>query len=69
VSMYAGWETSADVPTYHTRAQGPMDATRQLDFVFASEPLAERIAVRALNTSAAEWGPSDHCRIVIELPS
>ena len=59
-------EDSRDVPTYHTRAQG-MGATRQLDFVFASEPLADRIAVRALNTTEAEWGPSDHCRIVIEL--
>lgn len=62
-------EGSRDVPTYHTRTQGPMGATRQLDFVFASEPLAERITVHALNTNEAEWGPSDHCRIVIELES
>lgn len=58
---------SGDVPTYHTRDQGPMGATRQLDFVFASQPLVERLTVRALNTSEAQWGPSDHCRIAIEL--
>ncbi len=60
-------EDSLNVPTYHTRQQGPMGATRQLDFVFASHALAERLTVRALNTNADEWGPSDHCRVVIEL--
>jgi len=58
---------SLDVPTYHTRAQGPMGATRQLDFVFASEELAPRLTVRALNGNVEEWGPSDHCRIAIDL--
>jgi exonuclease III len=51
-----------DVPTYHTRAQGPAGAQRQLDFVFASRSLAERIEVRALN-GVDEWGASDHCRV------
>lgn len=60
-------EDCRDVPTYHTRGQGPMGATRQLDFVFASEALAERITVRALNTTDTEWGASDHCRIAIEI--
>ena len=58
---------SQDVPTYHTRQQGPMGATRQLDFVFASDVLADRLSVRALNADPAEWGPSDHCRVAIEL--
>ena len=58
---------SLDVPTYHTRRQGPMRATRQLDFVFASRPLADRLTVRALNGDGDEWGPSDHCRVEIEL--
>jgi hypothetical protein len=53
-----------DVPTYHTRAQGPAGAQRQLDFVFASPSIAERIEVRALN-GVEEWGPSDHCRVEI----
>jgi exonuclease III len=60
-------EGSLNVPTYHTRQQGPMGATRQLDFVFASHALADRLSVRALNTDPDEWGPSDHCRVAIEL--
>ena len=55
-----------DVPTYHTAAQGPAGAQRQLDFVFASRSIADRVAVRALN-GIDEWGPSDHCRIAIEV--
>jgi hypothetical protein len=58
---------SRDVPTYHTRQQGPMGATRQLDFVFASHALADRLRVRALNADPDEWGPGDHCRVAIEL--
>jgi hypothetical protein len=54
------------VPTYHTRSQGPpAGATRQLDHVFASTSIAHLVAVRALN-EVDDWGPSDHCRIVIE---
>ena len=53
-----------DVPTYHTRTQGPAGTQRQLDFVFASTLIAERIEVRALNC-VEEWGPSDHCRVAI----
>jgi exonuclease III len=60
-------EGSRNVPTYHTWRKGPLGATRQLDFVFASHALADRLSVRALNTDDAEWGPSDHCRVVIEL--
>lgn len=58
---------SLDVPTYHTRDQGPLGATRQLDFVFCSAPLAERVRVSALNRDPDEWGPSDHCRVLIEI--
>lgn len=60
-------EQSRDVPTYHTRWQRPMGATRQMDFVFASEPLVARMSVRALNRDEAEWGPIDHCRVAIDL--
>ena len=62
-------EGSRAVPTYHTRRQGPLGTTRQLDFVFASQALADRLSVRALNTDPDEWGPSDHCRVAIELHS
>lgn len=59
-------EASGDVPTFRTRRNTPATATRQLDFVFASRALDGRITVSALN-SPDEWGPSDHCRIAIEL--
>lgn len=57
---------SLDVPTYHTRQQGPRGATRQLDFVFASTSIADRVSVTARN-EVEEWGPSDHCRLEINL--
>lgn len=59
---------SQNVPTYRTRIRQPETATRQLDFVFASETLTDRLRVRAMNR-LDEWGPSDHCRILIELES
>ena len=57
---------SLNVPTYRTRKTKPETATRQLDYVFASESLANRVSVRAMN-SDEEWGPSDHCRIFIDV--
>ena len=56
---------SRNVPTYYTSRQTPATSTRQLDFVFASTGLADRMRVRALN-DPADWGPSDHCRIEID---
>jgi hypothetical protein len=53
---------SIAVPTYHTSRQGPGGATRQLDFVFASRELSDRLLVHARN-EPGEWGPSDHCRV------
>ena len=60
-------EDSLNVPTFHTSRRDPMGATRQLDFVFTSHALADRLSVRALNADPNEWGPSDHCRLAIEL--
>ena len=57
---------SANVPTFHHNRQTPDSATRQLDFVFASATLGPDVRVKALN-QPDEWGPSDHCRIVIEV--
>ena len=37
-----------------------------MDFVFASESIADSLAVRALNTED-EWGPSAHCRVLVEI--
>lgn len=57
---------SLNVPTYHTNRQTPATATRQLDFVFASSDIADRIQVKALN-SVEDWGGSDHCKIQIDV--
>lgn len=54
------------VPTFHHNRQKSSTATRQLDFVFASRNVAGRIDVRALN-SPELWGPSDHCRVMIDI--
>jgi hypothetical protein len=57
---------STCVPTFHHSQQSPETATRQLDFVFASDSLASRIRTQALN-EPDDWGPSDHCRIQIDV--
>jgi hypothetical protein len=57
---------SKNVPTYHSTSQTPATATRQLDFVFASRTLRDRVEVVARN-KPHEWGPSDHCRIDITI--
>jgi exonuclease III len=58
--------TSDNVPTYYAKHQTPATCTRQLDFVFASEGLAERVRATALN-EPEQWGPSDHCRVEIRV--
>ncbi len=57
---------SLNVPTYHHSRQTPQTATRQLDFVFASDSLAEQVTVTALN-QPTHWGSSDHCKLLIEV--
>jgi hypothetical protein len=37
-----------------------------LDFVFVSKAISDRVSVRAIN-EPDEWGPSDHCRVEIEV--
>ena len=53
-------------PTYYYPGQKCTEATRQLDYVFASRSMRDSITTRALN-DPEEWGPSDHCRILIEV--
>ena len=54
-----------NVPTYYTTGERrPQNATKQLDYVFASKGLHRRLSAQALN-GVDEWGPSDHCRLVI----
>ena len=57
---------SANVPTYHTTRQNPATAEHQLDFAFASTDIAEHVSVRARN-EVEGWGPSDDCRVEIEV--
>ena len=57
---------SLNVPTFYPVGQTPSQARNQLDFAFASRGFHESINVRALN-EVNEWGPSDHCRILIEI--
>jgi len=59
-------EGSRNVPTYHPPMRGPVTATRQLDYVFASRDMADSVQVRAIN-EPEDWGPSDHCRLEIEV--
>jgi hypothetical protein len=58
--------SSKNVPTFRKSKNNPASATDQLDFVFASTVLHDRLNVRALNTPEL-WGPSDHCRVEIVL--
>lgn len=60
-------EESLDVPTYyHKPSNTPGGAYVQLDHVFASRGLHDDVRARALN-EVTEWGPSDHCRICIDV--
>ena len=51
-----------NVPTF--THGGAEQAATQLDYVFASRGFHEQVTARALNR-IAEWGPSDHCRVMI----
>ena len=55
-----------NVPTYHTNRASPETARNQLDYAFVSHGFGASVSVRAMN-GVDEWGPSDHCRIVIEV--
>ena len=57
---------STTVPTYRTAVARPETATRQLDFVFASDSLRDRLRVNDALNAPEEWGPSDHCQVLIE---
>ena len=56
-----------NVPTYYHRG-GPAGAKNQLDYAFASRGFHEEVSVCAMNGITKEkWGPSDHCRLMIEV--
>ena len=54
-----------NVPTNYHRG-GPERAKNQLDYVIASRGFHKKVSVRAMN-GIEEWGPSDHCRLAIEV--
>ena len=64
---------TCNVPTYLSRPQRARYADEdvlsgnQLDYVFASRGFHESVRVHAMNKNSDEWGPSDHCRIVIDI--
>ena len=59
--------TTKNVPTYYSSHQKiPEKAQNQLDYVFASKGFHQHLKVEALN-SVENWGPSDHCRLLIEV--
>ena len=55
-----------NVPTAYYARGGPDTAVNQLDDAFASRGFHERVSVRAMN-DVEEWGPSDHCRLVMKV--
>ena len=58
---------SRNVPTYYTVGEKSAGAaSQQLDYAFASRGFHKDVQVRALN-GIDEWGPSDHCRVLIEV--
>lgn len=57
---------SRTVPTFHANRDKPVSARRQLDYVFASRRLAGMVEVTARN-AVQEWGPSEHCRVHIDV--
>ena len=71
-----GWQPSGpqpdvppdtkNVPTWVQIGRNREEANRQFDYAIASRGFHERVKVRALNR-ADEWGPSDHCRLMIEV--
>ena len=56
----------AIVPTFRRPSVTAAEADTQLDHVFASRDFDQRATVSAMN-GVGEWGPSDHCRVVIEI--
>ena len=60
-------EESLDVPTYyHKPSNTPAGAYVQIDHVFASRGFHKEVHAKALN-GVGEWGPSDHCRIWMDI--
>ena len=58
---------SLNVPAYYTTGERSAEsASQQLDCAFASRGFHKEVRVCAIN-SVDEWGPSAHCRLLIEV--
>lgn len=58
---------SLNVPTYYTTGEKTSEsASQQLDYAFASRGFHNEVRVCAMN-EVDDWGPSDHCRLLIEV--
>ena len=55
-----------NVPTWVQSGHSPGKANGRFDYAIASRGFHERVMVCALNQED-EWGPSDHCRLLIEV--
>ena len=55
-----------NVPTYYSPGGRPETAVNQFDYAFASRGFHRNVSVRAMN-GLKEWGPSDHCRLMIAI--
>ena len=55
-----------NVSTYRRNRKKPESEVDQVDYAFASRGSHEGVSVRAMN-AVEEWGPSDHCRLMIDV--
>ena len=55
-----------NVPTFYPPNGSPKTAQLQLDYAFASRGFHNGVSVRAMN-DPEDWGPSDHCRLLIDI--
>lgn len=56
---------SQAVVTHRLKRGDPATGRYQLDYVYVTGDLVDRVSTRALN-DGEEWGPSDHCQVIID---
>lgn len=57
---------SRAVVTHRLKKADPATGKYQLDYVYVTANLVDRVSTRALN-DGDEWGPSDHCQVLIDI--
>ena len=61
-----GCRTAQTTTAGHEERADLLTTVNQLDYAFASRGFHEKVSVLAMN-EIEEWGPSDHCRLMIEV--